>query len=74
MLARAMLDAGHTETEIGLAIGVSVNNIIHWRREEGLAAPQPTQVTLTAPHEREAPLALDQSRIMSTAPRRQIRG
>jgi len=55
MLARAMLDAGHSDTEIGLAIGVSVNNISHWRREEGLAAPQPTQVTSTAPQEREGP-------------------
>ena len=36
MLAQAYYDAGQTDTEIGLAVGVSVNNIIHWRREQGL--------------------------------------
>lgn len=36
MLARALYNDGKTDTEIGLEIGVSVNNIIHWRREEGL--------------------------------------
>lgn len=54
MLARAMLDAGHTETEIGLAIGVSVNNIIHWRREEGLAFPKPIEVASPTPLKSEA--------------------
>jgi energy-coupling factor transporter ATP-binding protein EcfA2 len=43
MLARALYDAGQTDTEIGLGIGVSVNNIIHWRREEDLQEHLPPE-------------------------------
>lgn len=35
MLAGALLDAGMTDREIADAMQTSVNNIIHWRRDEG---------------------------------------
>jgi DNA helicase HerA-like ATPase len=45
MMAQAFHDAGQTDREIADAIGVPVNNIIHWRREAGLrehpAPPRP---------------------------------
>lgn len=52
MLARALYDEGKNDTEIGLAIGTSVNNIIHWRRELGLPEQGKTQ-PYTPPVKRE---------------------
>jgi hypothetical protein len=53
MLARALYDDGKTDTEIGLEIGVSVNNIIHWRREEGLREHVKGERPHTPPIKRE---------------------
>lgn len=39
MIARAMIDGGSTDREIADAIGTSVNNILDFRRREGLGAP-----------------------------------
>ena len=40
-IALAMHASGSTDTEIGLELGVSVNNIIHWRGENGLRENRP---------------------------------
>lgn len=41
MLASALHQAGQTDREIADAIPTSVNNIIHWRRDEGLPENRP---------------------------------
>lgn len=58
MLARALHEANQTDREIADAIPTSVNNIIHWRREEGLKEhllPGQTEPAPGAPVRREAP-------------------
>lgn len=63
-LARALHDAGQTDTEIGLSIGVSVNNIIHWRREEALREHVPAS--------RETPVSAQPERRVSPGPQARI--
>ena len=36
VVAQALFEAGQTDTEIALSLGTSVNNIVWWRKEEGL--------------------------------------
>jgi len=74
MMAQALYDANQTDTEIGLHIGVSVNNIIHWRRELGL--PENGTRSAEALHSAKALVAKHDANhtdteILPTVPRRQ---
>ncbi len=55
IVARALHEAGMSDVEIGLDIGVSVNKIIYWRREQGLPENKPQGAEeYTPPVKREA--------------------